>query len=217
MSGWRQTAATFISSRGESTLGRWKGLASRSRASSAICITGACRRRTIRLQPVDLMRFGEAVGHGVGSQRHPPDALAGLSRHSFQNGVSKEEVLRDVLGPASVVGGPSYIESSMAEPGVIQHGGTMQQLVFGGCRKSTPRIQTFLKRCQEDGIDSEISADITRPFWKGSSSCLGCRESPRTFEARSGRCERTLAQDSCSKRGYGSGRGRWSGIQSSLR
>ena len=50
---------------------------------------------------------------------------------SFQNGVVKDDILRQVLGQRSVIGGVCYIAATIAEPGLIRHSGTMQKLVFG--------------------------------------------------------------------------------------
>lgn len=61
---------------------------------------------------------------------------------SFQNGVAKDDILRDALGAEHVIGGVTYIAATIAEPGVIRHSGTLQKLVFGeydGKRRSRTR------------------------------------------------------------------------------
>lgn len=86
---------------------------------------------------------------------------------SFQNGVQKDDVLREVLGEKALLGGLCYIGSTIAEPGVIRHTGVMQKLVFGefdGSRSA--RATALLETCIKGGIDAEISADIRRALWE---------------------------------------------------
>ena len=86
---------------------------------------------------------------------------------SFQNGVVKDEVLEQVLGPGHVVGGVCYIAASIAEPGVIRHAGTMQKLVFGEYDgRETERVRRFREACQAAGIDVESRGHIERTIWE---------------------------------------------------
>src|SRR5262245_27603721 len=57
---------------------------------------------------------------------------------SFQNGVQKDDILREAFGDRAVMGGVAYIATNIDRPGVIKHTGTMQRLVFGeyGGRRS---------------------------------------------------------------------------------
>src|SRR5262249_27170832 len=50
---------------------------------------------------------------------------------SFQNGVQKDDVLRQRFGPDAVMGGVGYIAANIERPGTIKHTGTMQRLIFG--------------------------------------------------------------------------------------
>ena len=86
---------------------------------------------------------------------------------SFQNGVVKDDTLRQALGDRHVVGGVCYIAATIAEPGLIRHSGTMQKLVFGEYDgSSSVRITQFRDACAEAGIDVELSADIRRAIWE---------------------------------------------------
>ncbi len=86
---------------------------------------------------------------------------------SFQNGVVKDDLLREALGARHVAGGVGYIAASIAEPGVIRHNGTMQRLVFGEFDGSTsPRLQAFAAACAEAGIDHELSPRIRQAQWE---------------------------------------------------
>jgi len=86
---------------------------------------------------------------------------------SLQNGIQKDDVLRKVLPSESIIGGACYIQSVIAEPGIIRHSGMLQRLVFGdyGGRQSK-RTSAFLEAAKQAGIDAEISNDIQRVLWQ---------------------------------------------------
>jgi len=86
---------------------------------------------------------------------------------SFQNGVMKDDILKEALGAKHVIGGVCYIAATIAEPGVIRHTGTMQKLVFGEYGGAvTPRIERFRDACVAAGIDVEIPASIEQAIWE---------------------------------------------------
>jgi 2-dehydropantoate 2-reductase len=86
---------------------------------------------------------------------------------SFQNGVAKDDILRDVLGAEHVIGGVTYIAAAIAEPGLIRHSGTLQKLVFGEYDGSlSPRVRQFRDACADSGIDAEISDRIEQTIWE---------------------------------------------------
>jgi 2-dehydropantoate 2-reductase len=86
---------------------------------------------------------------------------------SFQNGVVKDDILRQTLGAEHVVGGACYIAATIAEPGFIRHSGTLQKLLFGEYDGSmSPRVQRFRDACAESGIDAEISDRIEQAIWE---------------------------------------------------
>jgi 2-dehydropantoate 2-reductase len=86
---------------------------------------------------------------------------------SFQNGVVKDDILRQALGTEHIIGGVGYIATTIAEPGLIRHSGTLQKLVFGEYDGTTsPRVQAFRDACVESGIDVEISDRIEQTIWE---------------------------------------------------
>jgi len=96
-----------------------------------------------------------------------PLVARGAAVVSFQNGVTKDDILRAHLPADAVLGGVSYIAARIAEPGVIEHTGTMQRLVFGefdGNRSQ--RTQSFLQACEAAKIDAECSGAIDRVTWE---------------------------------------------------
>ncbi|HET6211962.1 MAG TPA: 2-dehydropantoate 2-reductase [Micromonosporaceae bacterium] len=85
---------------------------------------------------------------------------------SVQNGVDNEQQLADVIGERYVVGGASFVFSTIGEPGVIVHSGGPDRLSFGeldGVR--TARVEAFRTACQEAGFDAEVPVDIRVVLW----------------------------------------------------
>lgn len=86
---------------------------------------------------------------------------------SFQNGVVKDDILRQALGGEHVIGGLTYIAATIAEPGLIRHSGTLQRLVFGEYDGTlSPRVRQFRDACADSGIDAEVSDEIERAIWE---------------------------------------------------
>jgi 2-dehydropantoate 2-reductase len=86
---------------------------------------------------------------------------------SFQNGVLKDNALRNTYGPARIMGGVGYVATTIDRPGVIRQTGPMERLVFGEFdgRRST-RAEAFLQACLKGGINAELSTDILREIWE---------------------------------------------------
>lgn len=96
-----------------------------------------------------------------------PLAEKGAAVVSLQNGVTKDDILRANVAPSAVMGGVCYIAARIAEPGVIEHTGAMQRIVFGEFDGSrSPRAQAFLKACEAAKIDVELSTNIARVTWE---------------------------------------------------
>jgi 2-dehydropantoate 2-reductase len=117
---------------------------------------------------VDLVLFGVKLWDTVAAaQAIVPLVGPQTAVVSFQNGVQKDELLRAIVGDNAVMGGVCYIAATIARPGVIQHSGAMQKLVFGEYgNKGATRTQALLEACKQAGIDAEVSADIRRATWE---------------------------------------------------
>ncbi|MGI9260148.1 MAG: 2-dehydropantoate 2-reductase [Gammaproteobacteria bacterium] len=86
---------------------------------------------------------------------------------SLQNGVECDEVLAKIVGEERLIGGVAFIASSVSEPGVIKHIGTMQRVVIGErSGGSSPRVSALYEALCSGGIDAEISDDIERTIWE---------------------------------------------------
>ena len=86
---------------------------------------------------------------------------------SFQNGVLKDQYLRDAYDPSQIMGGVGYVATTIDRPGVIRQTGPMQRLLFGefdGSRSA--RALAFLDACLAGGIKAELSSCIVREIWQ---------------------------------------------------
>ena len=116
----------------------------------------------------DLVLFGVKLWDTVqAAQQLRPVIGEDTAVVSFQNGVVKDDLLREALGAPHVIGGVCYIAATIAAPGVIRHTGTMQKLVFGEYGgAATPRVERFREACVAAGIDVEVSPAIERAIWE---------------------------------------------------
>ena len=86
---------------------------------------------------------------------------------SLQNGVRKDEILRPIFGEKALMGGVAYMGTAISRPGVIQHTGTMQRLVFGEYDgRRSKRAEALLEFALKAGLDARLSDDIRRSIWE---------------------------------------------------
>jgi 2-dehydropantoate 2-reductase len=86
---------------------------------------------------------------------------------SLQNGVDGDDVLAPIVGAERLIGGVAFIASSIGEPGVIKHIGTMQRIVIGErAGGSSPRVDALHAALVAAGVAAEISDDIQRTIWE---------------------------------------------------
>jgi 2-dehydropantoate 2-reductase len=118
--------------------------------------------------PVDLVMFcvklwdTEAAAHQLLPIVSPHTGIV-----SFQNGVTKDDMLRPIFGEQALLGGVAYVGTAIGRPGVIAQTGPLQRLVFGEYHgRRTERVTLFLEACRRGGINAEISDDIRRSLWE---------------------------------------------------
>ena len=86
---------------------------------------------------------------------------------SLQNGVECDDMLARIVDPQRLIGGVVFIGSSILEPGVIKHIGSMQRIVIGEpSGGSSPRVEALHGAMLQAGIAAEISDDIDRVIWE---------------------------------------------------
>lgn len=85
----------------------------------------------------------------------------------FQNGVDTPEILAKTVGAEHVLGGIAYIASTIREPGVIAHTGTMARLVVGSFPGGNAgAAEAFRAACAAASVQCEVSTDVQRALWE---------------------------------------------------
>jgi 2-dehydropantoate 2-reductase len=83
----------------------------------------------------------------------------------FQNGVESVEMLTLAVGRPHLASGTSYVQASIAEPGVIRHI-ALDRLIFGeldGAR--TPRLEQLFEVCRDAAVSPTLSDHIEVEIW----------------------------------------------------
>lgn len=118
--------------------------------------------------PVDIVIFAVKLWDTEAAARAMAPLLGpGTGVISLQNGVRKDDILRPIVGEKALMGGVAYMGTAIARPGVIEHTGTMQRVVFGEYDGSrSPRALALLEWLKKTGIDAQLSDDIRRSLWE---------------------------------------------------
>ncbi len=104
----------------------------------------------------------EDVGRAIAPMIAPDTTVL-----SLQNGVECDDTLASVVGAEHLIGGVAFIASSIREPGVIEHIGTMQRVVVGERAGGfSPRVEALQQMMLQAGITAEMSEDIERTIWE---------------------------------------------------
>ena len=117
--------------------------------------------------PVDLLLF---CVKNYDTQEVLPQLLPMLKDEtvvlSLQNGVEKEETMGRVLGKEKVLGGTTFVNSFVLEPGVIMDAGNVRRIVFGELDgRITNRAQRIDSAFSKAGITSVLSRNIRKDIW----------------------------------------------------
>ncbi len=120
------------------------------------------------LGPVDLVVIAVKLWDtGAAAQSILPLIGPDTGVLSLQNGVTKDDILRPIIGEKALMGGVAYMATTISRPGVIQHTGTMQRMVFGEYDgRRSKRAEALLGFCLKAGLDAKLSDDIRRSIWE---------------------------------------------------
>lgn len=85
---------------------------------------------------------------------------------SLQNGLGNEETIAAQVGVEHVMGGVTYLLSTIAEPGVVVHSAGPATVIFGELdgRKSE-RAQQLLAALLDAGVEVTLSDDVRSAIW----------------------------------------------------
>jgi 2-dehydropantoate 2-reductase len=86
---------------------------------------------------------------------------------SLQNGVIKDEILRQHFPGKSIMGGVAYVATHISRPGVIDQVGTMQRIIVGEYDGTiSERAKKLHEALLRSGVTAELSNDVRRSIWE---------------------------------------------------
>lgn len=86
---------------------------------------------------------------------------------SLQNGVVKDDILREHFPAEQVMGGVGYVATHISRPGVLRQTGTMQRVIVGEYDGRASERATFLHEALvKSGVTAELSDDVRRAIWE---------------------------------------------------
>jgi 2-dehydropantoate 2-reductase len=86
---------------------------------------------------------------------------------SLQNGVIKDDILRDIFPERNIMGGVAYVATHISRPGVIHQVGTMQRIVVGEYDgRVSERARALHEALLRSGVTAELSDDVRRSIWE---------------------------------------------------
>jgi 2-dehydropantoate 2-reductase len=89
---------------------------------------------------------------------------------TLQNGVDSIDEVAETVGKAAVLGGATYVATTLARPGLIVHMGTHRRIVFGevfgDLPKLSERVQLIDEALTQADIQVEAVPDARVPLWE---------------------------------------------------
>jgi 2-dehydropantoate 2-reductase len=117
---------------------------------------------------VDLVVVGVKLWDTAAAlEQARPLICRGTTLVSFQNGVTKSDLIRTAYPQAHVMDGVAYVATTIERPGVIRRTGPLERLVFGEIGGgASPVGERLLAIAQAGGINAELSGDVRREVWQ---------------------------------------------------
>jgi 2-dehydropantoate 2-reductase len=118
--------------------------------------------------PVDLVLFAVKLWDTERAAETLRPLIAAHTRViTVQNGVDSVERLAPILGAEAVVGGSTYVVSTIARPGVIRHNGTLARILCGRLDgRADERLADYVREIKTAGIDIVLSEQMELDLWK---------------------------------------------------
>lgn len=150
---------------------RERGLEIRSPALESFTVRAAAEEDTSRVNPVDVVVVAvKAYDNQTALPRIAPMLRPDTAILTLQNGVDSVPELAALYGEAAVIGGTTYVATSIAAPGVIEQNGTHRRIVLGEVFGDPPSISGRVTAIQQAMAASDIQAeavdDARVPIWE---------------------------------------------------
>ena len=162
---------TFIARGAHLQAIREHGLQIRSPALEDFVVRAAAEEDTARVGPVDVVIVAvKSYDNDTAFPRIGPMLGRDSAILTLQNGVDSVAALAAIYGERPVIGGTTYIATSIAAPGVIEQNGTHRRIVLGEVFGNPPELTDRVRRLQEAmlgaDIQAEAVADARVPIWE---------------------------------------------------
>jgi 2-dehydropantoate 2-reductase len=121
-----------------------------------------------KVGPVDIVLFAVKLWDTErAAELTRPLVGANTAVITLQNGIDSVERLDPVLGPPHVVGGVTYISTTISAPGVIHHMGKLADIVCGERDdKPSARLTALADAAKKAGFSFRISPNIDLDRWR---------------------------------------------------
>lgn len=145
------------------------GLAIRSPLGDLL-VTARAEEDTGAIGPVDLVLLAVKT-YDLDTALAQLPALVGPATVvlTLQNGVESPTQVAAAVGESAVVGGATYIATSLSAPGLIEQTGTVRRIVFGevfgDLSAVSPRVANVARLLSAADIQAEPVADGRKPLW----------------------------------------------------
>jgi 2-dehydropantoate 2-reductase len=111
----------------------------------------------------------------------------GTTLVSFQNGVTKRDLLRRAFPANHVMDGVAYVATTIDRPGVIRRTGPLERLVVGEIAGGPSELgEGLVGIARKGGINAELSADVTREVWQKFVFLVGLSATTTAMRSRIG-------------------------------
>jgi 2-dehydropantoate 2-reductase len=162
---------TFIARGAHLAAIRDRGLEVRSPALGDFVVRAPAEEDPARVGTVDVVILAvKAYDNDAALPMVAPMLGPATSILTLQNGVDSVSELAERYGEPSVIGGTTYVATSIVAPGVIEQNGTHRRVVIGEVFGSPPRLSDRVRAIRDAMAGADIQAEAVDdgrvPIWE---------------------------------------------------
>jgi 2-dehydropantoate 2-reductase len=162
---------TFVARGAHLAAIRERGLEVRSPALGDFIVRAGAEEDPSKIGTVDLVIVAvKAYDNRTALPMIAPMLGPATSILTLQNGVDSVAELAALYGEAAVIGGTTYVATSIAAPGVIEQNGTHRRVVIGEVFGEPPRLSARVRAIRDAMVDADIQAEAVDdgrvPIWE---------------------------------------------------
>jgi 2-dehydropantoate 2-reductase len=162
---------TFIARGAHLAAIRERGLEVRSKAHGNFVVQARAEEDTAKAGTADVVLVGvKAYDNATALPLIRPMLGPRTTILTLQNGVDSASEIAALYGEDRVIGGTTYIATSIAAPGVIEQNGSHHRViigeVFGKLPRGSERVDAIHQALKDAGVESEAVADGRVPIWE---------------------------------------------------